>query len=591
MSAIATKKINGDFGVQLTFPAFFQKHFSAGYAYFPSEHEPPIDLLIGTTFQSEYHEQKREDSVKSCMDGLQARRSAEIKLLTGVHNYHVPKPVLGQRQFASPSSGGDGSSARRDGGVSAPFRTIEVGMEGAGMRGGVMTSLEGQDFYRSRLDARIGELDKINALSVGYTVPMGQSVATYDNTKEGSADKVELFIYLRALSDSIIMNDLSKFSFENLRQTLKLLFSTAPTASIEDMNDIKDIVDQMILNIRDGLEPEQQKALDEEYILTIQVFLTKMGQYVAEMIRNIYLSDRDKKTLSTSLIKSLGFMRLISKGSPQGVVQEDRKFNARVNQEAEDFDDDDTDGQFTRPVQTREDEEAFGAPRAPFAGRADDPNRSRFGERTGRIIHGTAAYFGEDARGDSEVREVMPLAQSDSEPNVEIPEADTDSLKEAVEKAIDDVKYNTLTITPDDEGKDIETIIRDKGIDPKIFIREIESVMLASGHSKPQIAKGMELSGLTMFQKYITENLSQGLVPPQKRNIRPTGFEVPIVRLNETGLPQTRDELERYTTKKEVIDLWKLIPAERKVGIATPHGNTSIANWKKRIEQALQITY
>lgn len=590
MSAIATKKPTGDYGVQLTFPAFFQQHFSAGYAYFPTDSGTPMDLMVGTTFQSEYHEEKRADAIQSRMNGLQARKTAERKLLTGPHNYHVPKPVLSQRRFASPSGVTDGASARRDGGVDAPYRLIEVGeMVGSGMRGGVMTSLEGQDFYRRRLDERIGELDRINQVSMGYTVPMGQSSATYDNTKEGSSDKIELFIYLRALSDSIIMNDLSKFSFENLRQTLKLLFATAPSASIEDMNDMKSIVNTMVENIRDGLEPEQQKALDEEYILTVQIFLTKMSQYVAEMIRNIYMSDIDKKTLSKSLIKSLGFSSLIIKSTPQGVVEEERKTNERVNQEAEDFDDDDTDGKFTRPAQTREDEEALGIERTPFAGRSDDPNRARYGERTGRVIHGVATYFGEDARNDGEVREVNPLGLSDFDANAEIPEADTSSLKEALEKVIEDIKYDTLSITPDDAGKDIQTLLTEKDIDERVFIKEIEDSMLASGHSKPQIAKAMQLSGLALFNDYIADNLSEGLVPRQRPNIRPTGLEVPIMRMEQGGLPTTLSQLEGYTTKREVIDLWKSIPADRKIGIATPHGNTSIGNWKKRIAQALRI--
>ena len=128
MAAVATKKTLGDVGVSVTFPANFQRQFNAGFAFYPCNEGNQLDLLTGSDFQSQWHEQKRQEANRSVMNGIQAKRSAEIKLLTGVHNYHLPKPVLGQRVYANPSFGASELvSTRRDNGTSAPFRTIEMG--------------------------------------------------------------------------------------------------------------------------------------------------------------------------------------------------------------------------------------------------------------------------------------------------------------------------------------------------------------------------------------------------------------------------------------------------------------------------------
>ena len=583
MAAVATQKPNGAFGVQLTFPRVFQENFTAGFAYYPTEDDMSLDLMTGSTFQSEYHDQKKREADQSVMNGLQNNKYKERKLLTGVHNYHLPKPVLGQRKFAPPAGGvGDYSSARRDGSVNAPWQTVEVGASsvGSGLRGGVMASLEGQNFYQDRLRSRVDELDRINSLALGFAVPLGQSVDTQNNRTEGSPNKVELFVYLQAMSDSILENDLSKFTFENLIKVLNLLFATAPTADMDTMNDIKANVNTMAVNIRNGLEPEEENKVPDEYVLTLQIFLEKMVKYVANMIKNIDLSEKDKKTLSKSLIKSLGFNSLMRKGSPEGVVGEERKSSQRVNQVAENFDDGD-EGQFDRPPQTREDSEARGIPSAPFAGRAGDPNRARFGDTTGRVVYGEAAYF----PGDDVPTEALPLGLAGFDANAEIPEADTTSLKEDVERAMDEVKYSGIfDLTEEDEGKDIETLIREKGVNEKDFISEIETA-LSPSHSKPQIAKGMELVGLPIFASYIAENLKEGLVPPQPRNPRAEAAPLPVARVG--GLPTTMAELDAYDTKDKLKALWNSIPAQRTIGITKPRGNSSIATYKSKIAQAL----
>jgi len=595
MASFGTKKPNGDMGVQLGFPLIFNQYFNAGHAYYPSDQGHLMQLLEGTNFQSKYHEEKRQYANKTVLDGLQARRSADRLLLTGPANYHVPKPVLGQRRFANPSLGQLGiESARRDG-SDAPYSTIENN-DGSvlGLRGGVVHTAEGYDFYSRQLKDRVNQLDRINALSLGYTVSQGQGVPTSDNTREGSISNVTFFITLRALSDAILQNDINRFTFENLKDLLRMLFTIAPSSDNETLNDAADIINSMSTQI-DALKSGNGRLNsndDDEYILTIGLFVEGMRRYTDEMIRNIYMSERDKLTLSKSLIKTLGFDRLMPKTSPQAVLNVARRGNTRINDAVEDLDaddddgdDDDDDGEFDEQATTREDDEARGVPRAPFAGRSDDPNRSEYGRR-GRQITEAPAYF------DDMPTDVAPLNYAGAELDNEVPQADTSSLTESLNAAVEDVKYSLIDdLTPADAGKDIFTLINEKNIDRKDFINVLEETLLTAGLSKGDIATAMQINGNEMYSSYIAENLAEGRVPPAIRRQNPSAA-APTIRFEQapaataaavatTTASAVKTQIDNATTKEELQNIFASIPEAQKRGIKKPHGNTSVANLKK----------
>lgn len=614
MAAFGTKKPAGDLGVQLGFPLVFNQYFSMGHSYYPSDDGQPIQLLEGTNFQSDYHAEKRQYANKTVMDGLQARRTADRLLLTGRENYHLPKPVLGQRVFANPSYGQLGiESARRDG-SDAPFSTVE---NGAVLRGGVVHTAEGFKFYNQRLSDRIEQLDRINALTLGYTVSQGYNPPISDNTREGSVSKVSFFITLRALSDAILQNDINRFTFENLKELLRMLFSVAPSADIDTLNDAAEIINDMVREISALESGNGRMQQDEEYVLTIGLFVEGMRRYTDEMIRNVNLSDRDKLTLSKSLIKTLGFDRLMPKKTPKAAIALARIRNERINQSAEDLDadddmndDDDNDGKFNAPASTREDDEARGIPRAPFAGRSEDPNRAAYG-RKGRRINTAPSYF------DDMPTEVAPLNFSGSELASEIPEADTTGLVEALNAAMEDIKYAFVEgLTPADAGKEISDLIQEKKIYPSDFITILEETLLDAGFSKGDIATAMQINGNAMFSSYIAQNLAQGRVPPPIRNDRPLGVTAPTVRYEpeeerlerefrnaldglqaaaavpsapsvmlvankKTAPSSLRTQIDNAMTKDELQRIYGRIPESQKRGATKPHGNTSVANLKK----------
>jgi len=519
MAAIATKKPYGDIGVAATFPYNFQQMFRAGIAYYPSGMEAPMQIMTGNTFQSEYHELKRLEANQGVDNRGQNNRTIDRKLLTGIHNYHVPKPVLGQRRYANPSMGAESySSTRRDNGVDAPFRTIEVGamnMMGSGMRGGVLTTKEGYDFYKNKYNNRIGELNAMNALALGNAVPMNQGMVTYDNTKVGSPSKVEFFILLRGLEDAVTEGDLTRFTFENLKELTGKLFNMAPSASEEDLNDVIDAVEIMLVDLEQGLNEIAENTAHNaftrpDYANTLTIFMEKIKSYTDQMIRNIYMSERDKTTLSKSLVKSLGFDRLLRNRNSEGVVNEVRQQRARVDQSAADNDDDDgQDGNPYYQAPTREDDEQRGAPRQPFAGENGDPERDRFGASFGSYpAFGSSGYFN-----DAEAY-AAPLALSGAEEVSTDQEVKPQALEDAASAAVAYILQPQITESirslPDAE------IIASLYPMPSNFVDEVTDRLEEQGFTPAQIAYGV--SGLrgyeSIFSEYVAEN--QGDINPKR---------------------------------------------------------------------------
>ena len=621
MAAIATKKPFGDLGLSLTFPANFAKAFNAGISYYPSDNGPSIDILVGSDFQSQYHEQKRLESNQSVMNGLQAKRSAELKLMTGLQNYHLPKPVLGQRKYANPSVGAEAySSTRRDNGLSAPFKTVEVGMMGSGLVGGRLIgggvkTLEAQTFYKKQLMDRIRQLDRLNAVAQGYTVSMGDKVNTESNETSGSIDKVTFFLYLRTLSDSVTEGDLARFSFENLKELMKMLFNFGPYATQEDFRDILASADETLESLRDSLSLDPSAALPPSYRAyadTLLLFMKAFRSYTTEMFRNMNLSVPDKKSLSASLIKGLGFTSLMKKKDSEGVISEARTKSERLDQAVDDYDNGPDDGEFDQPRTAREDDEQRNAPRAPLAGRNGDPNRNVFGNSNGAVVYGGPTWFGEEMARDGEPQVIAPLSSSGFDPNSQIPPADTDTLKKAVNDAI---VYSLQQITNGPiDPENVDQLIESNYPDVNDLVKEIDQRLTEKGFRKAEIARGMELTAKPLFQTYIAENTgdiapaaaqpayraSTSLdLPPVMwedpgdmalggrprdegaRQPRPTGSRR---SLSELDLPTTREKLrEDYNTHAELKSLWNKIPKEWKGESKAPHGNALIKNIQTKI--------
>lgn len=611
MSAYGTKKRGGDEAVQLTFPLNYQRLARVG-SYYPMQEGAGLDLLVGSDFQSNYHEQKRLDAVQSVMNGIQARRTAEIKLLTGPHNYHLPKPELGQRRFANPSYGGVGdyTSARRDqADYGAPFQTIEAGsMMGAGasrtgggasLTGGVVKTREGFAYYEERRRDRIDQLNRLDALAQGFAVPAGQSVQPYNEERMGPQDKVDFFIYLSALNDAMVEGVISNFTFENFKEMLKMLFRFAPVATDEEFDEMIKGTDNVLEAIRGALEVGRFDEGENQYLLTLTYYVEQMREYMVQMYAGMNYQPRERKTLSRSLVTSLGFMKLAKHNTPASVNRDlARSETTRGTAWREgadnhddgydDDDDDDDDGRFDRPAETREDQEAEGIQRAPFAGEGGDPNRERFGRR--RNPRGgpdvAPSFFGEDAMEDAEPGVVAPLGLAGFDPNAQAPDLSADPLvfRDAVEGAI--ARVLGPLRSEDDEMADRTDLdlIEANYPDKSNFVKEVAKDLTDRGFTPAQIAAGMErVIGISaVFAEYVAENTGPigpapsaparpamsasmqvqppALIPPSPaESVVGTAGEDPFARYD---LPRTRQELrDKYRTIQQIAELGARLPA------------------------------
>jgi ABC-type dipeptide/oligopeptide/nickel transport system ATPase subunit len=491
--------------------------------------------MVGRHFQAAYHEEKKRDAEKVVRDGLQARRTAEVLMMTGHQNYHLPKPVLGQRKFANPMMGAAVfNSSRRDGSVSAPFITTERQMEG-----GVLSSFEGQQYYRNKLAERSAQLDRVNLLAQGNPVPRESVSQLYDRKKIGPRNKVEFFLNLRSLTDALIVGDLTRFTYDDIKEMLNHLFGFAPIASVEEMGEIMRAFDNLYMMLQDFLEenpdvrgitggPGGQRAEDSErmraYAETLLVLVDKAQNYLRQMTAAAGGNPQDRIALSQALINS-DFARALIFDDERAALDVLARQNVRAAQRRENFDggwDDDNgdgdvddddeggDGVWSFRQMGREDAEQNGAPRAPFAGRAGDENRDRFGNRNGLYVYGESAFFGEgDGGGDGGGDMVVPLGLAGADPAATAVRTDPLSLKRAVESAIETILGPLGGFRAGMDEEEIEEFVRRQYPDTDVFVNEVVANLTDAGFTPPRIAKGMELSELPFFADYIAENTGE----------------------------------------------------------------------------------
>ena len=149
MAAVTTKKPLSDLGQQLTYPTVFQQAY-AGFdlplAYDGGSVKPGRGLPYDKNLQGAYHELKRREAHAAVRNAVHDTRQAINRSLVSHAGYWgMPQAVLSQRVYANPSLGSGSAdiySARQTAPNSmAPFRSVQVGMEG-----GVLRSKEGQEY-------------------------------------------------------------------------------------------------------------------------------------------------------------------------------------------------------------------------------------------------------------------------------------------------------------------------------------------------------------------------------------------------------------------------------------------------------------
>jgi hypothetical protein len=309
MSAVLTKKPGGDYATQLTFPAVFAAQAKASNLasqFYPDAQSRPVVIPRGSGLQEDYHEQKRLDANRRCLNGVRDNAASTARFLSSHANYIVPKPVLSQRKYANPSNGNQADIYS-----SRPIQWNQP------MRGGVLRTKEGQDWAIGKLKERIPQLDAITAAKEAFLMgmPMGamgaESVGISDITT-----KVELYGLLTRVESDVEQDTVDKKTVDTSQSLLKLMFAFIPYADVREVEEVMESVEyiQKTLDViaekaADGEQSKEKEAklINASYLSTLY---DNMRQYLVRMNGVLNRPRKEREKASSVFIKSLGFSEL-----------------------------------------------------------------------------------------------------------------------------------------------------------------------------------------------------------------------------------------------------------------------------------------
>ena len=434
MSGYGTKKRGGDFATQLTFPAVFSEVYEVRdipLQYAPSYTGILVQPVAGDDFQSHYHAQKKRDADYMARAKVIATRNARHRYVVSPHGYYDLPPVqLVQRIYANPSNGANVLSSSRRDGTNAPYQLVESGS----LEGGVLRTAEGQAYGKARLEARIGQLNNIEAAKdafvSGLQQPSGMAQRPEAIGTEGPKEtiQIELNLLLQSIMDALmgtakstpetegegVGDFLSRFTFTDAVRAVSLIFRIVPELGREEVDVLEDIMGkvEIIMNLLNGLmDPdmnngEEQDELSKERLITTNEIFKRLDEYLKGMMAKIDLSAKERLLLSKNLVKSLGFSKFLrdmtqAKQESRQLFQDVASTNLyddRGRQDFDDYDDDDDDDDFDAPATAREDDE-----QADNDETFDEDERQVFGYESGQFYdaprqNGRAApqFFGDD---------------------------------------------------------------------------------------------------------------------------------------------------------------------------------------------------
>jgi len=314
MSGIATKKRNGDFAVQLTFPTVFQEvayNERLPYGYYPEIYGGSPVLEEARDLQGYYHEQKRLDAHRRVMNAVRDTEMATQRALQSHAGYYgMPKPVRTQRIYANPSFGNQSDIYSH--------RPINWNVESSSLRGGVLYTQEAQRWGRNKLKDRIAQLQGIESAKQGFLMgselsqmPVGVSVPTGAET---FADKalIDLTTYLDVIGTAIQTNNFSSMSFQDLVRFSKLLFRYAVEANVEELKTILETVVDLLTTLnayKESASDSGETSEGQTVLMNADLFyrfLLKVRGYLEKMIGDVArgLSVKEKKASSKAYLKT-----------------------------------------------------------------------------------------------------------------------------------------------------------------------------------------------------------------------------------------------------------------------------------------------
>jgi hypothetical protein len=314
MSSYGTQKPFGQQAVQLTFPTVFEEAVRGNaLAYYPEMTYRPIVLHEANDIQGHYHHQKTMDARRMAMAKVQSTVNSDRYAQQYHQNYNVPKPVLGQRKYANPSNGNQADiySVRQ---VSFNVPSDMWGDYSGGLSGGVLYTKMAQQWGRQQLLNRSQQLDAIDAEKQGLPYQRQQ---TMESESESTKVKLEISQTLQAISASVSAGQANNFAFNDSVRFLRLLFRWASSASLDELMEVMEYCEGIEEGLRelrsegeDGNDANRQWLQQNPQLEVMMNTFSRVNNYLKGMIGGADKSVAERKRLSASLVKTLGFTRL-----------------------------------------------------------------------------------------------------------------------------------------------------------------------------------------------------------------------------------------------------------------------------------------
>jgi hypothetical protein len=409
MSSYGTQKPFGQQAVQLTFPTVFEEAVQGNaLAYYPEMTYRPIVLHEANDIQGHYHHQKTMDAKRMAMAKVQSTINSDRYARQYHQNYNMPKPVLGQRRFANPSNGNQADI------YSARQVSFDIPSSGGIMRGGVLYTQMAQKWGRQQLRNRSQQLDAIEAEKQGLPY---QPPQTMELESESTKVKLEISQTLQAISASISAGQANNFAFNDSVRFLRLLFRWASSASLDELMEVMEYCEGIEEGLRelrsegeDGNDADRQWLQQNPQLEVMMNTFSRVNNYLRGMIGGADKSVAERKRLSASLVKTLGFTRLplAGKESPEEDAIRLEELSKRQQQRrarevglpSDSFDSDDDESfpssrDSLSGISSYVSDYLRGQERNFNKARFDALERERMAQRNG-------SYFGEDSEGKEE---------------------------------------------------------------------------------------------------------------------------------------------------------------------------------------------
>ena len=273
IGAVATTKVQ-----QNALTSGFPSAYSSVYAskqitprYLPTVAPVGGGLYAGDDLQAQIHEQRRKDAHYMAKAKVISTQKSRVRYVGTPHGAgELPPMILGQRIYANPSNGLFETNSAREDRTSAPFHLSIASGAGMGgsdgvLRGGVLRTMEGQQYGKKILDNRIQQLNAIQQAkqsfiegNTGESFPTPGEVLRYTSTQLpaiGQASLIELNLLLQSVADAVIggeeaseIHHLSSLTYKDTTRAVVSIFNLAPSMTPTDLDDLYGKIDLIANN-------------------------------------------------------------------------------------------------------------------------------------------------------------------------------------------------------------------------------------------------------------------------------------------------------------------------------------------------------